>query len=314
MDAAAIQQVRSFNRVVAESIGALDDRFLGRGRPIGESRLLWEIGQEGVDIRDLRRRLDLDSGYVSRVLHSLARQGLVRVCVSSGDARVRRAQLTTRGVAERKELDRRSDALAAGILDSLNEAQRTALVAAMRDVERLLGTAMVRIAVEDPASPDARWCLEQYFAELDTRFSTGFDPARGLPADAHELTPPAGAFMIARVRGRAVGCGALKLHGREPAELRRMWVDQSARGMGLGARLLRELEHYAHASGAAVVRLETNRALREAIALYRRSGYVEVDRFSDEPYAHHWFEKRLTAPYAKTRRARGRSAATRAVE
>jgi ribosomal protein S18 acetylase RimI-like enzyme len=90
-----------------------------------------------------------------------------------------------------------------------------------------------------------------------------------------------------------VGCGALKFHGGEPAELKRMWVSPEARGLGLGGRLLRCLESAAADAGATVVRLETNGSLSEAIALYRKAGYSEVDAFNDEPYAHHWFEKRL---------------------
>ncbi|HJZ70747.1 MAG TPA: GNAT family N-acetyltransferase [Vicinamibacterales bacterium] len=152
---------------------------------------------------------------------------------------------------------------------------------------------IVQVAVEDPTTADATWCLGQYFAELDARFEAGFDPALSITADAHELTPPAGALLIARLRGEPVGCGAVKFHGDAPAELKRMWIAPAARGLGLGRRLLRELEEYARASGATIVRLETNRALREAIALYRRSGYVEVEPFNAEPYAHHWFEKRL---------------------
>jgi GNAT superfamily N-acetyltransferase len=147
--------------------------------------------------------------------------------------------------------------------------------------------------VEDPNTTDARWCFEQYFAELDTRFDAGFNPALTISADAHELTRPAGLLTIPRLRDRPVGCGALKFHGRAPAELKRMWIARDARGFGLGARLLHELERHAREAGARVLRLETNRALREAIALYRRSGYVEVNRFNDEAYAHHWFEKTL---------------------
>jgi DNA-binding MarR family transcriptional regulator/N-acetylglutamate synthase-like GNAT family acetyltransferase len=293
MSAAPIEQIRRFNRTVAEGIGALDDRFLGRGRPIGESRLLWEIGPAGAEIRALRARLGLDSGYVSRVLRSLERQGLVRVGAGGGDARVRRARLTAKGAAERRELDRRSDALAKRLLQPLSERQQAELAKAMATVERLLQASMVRIAVEDPLTADARWCVEQYFAELDSRFDDGFDPRLSLPAERKELTPPAGVLLIARRRGQPVGCGALKFHERAPAELKRMWIAPAARGVGLGARLLRELEEHARAAGVRVVRLETNRALREAIALYRRSGYTEVQRFNDEPYAHHWFEKRL---------------------
>jgi GNAT superfamily N-acetyltransferase len=90
-----------------------------------------------------------------------------------------------------------------------------------------------------------------------------------------------------------IGCGALKFHQRRPAELKRMWIVPAARGLGVGRRLLVELERTAREAGAVVLRLETNRALSEAIALYKRSGYVEVKPFNNEPYAHHWFEKTL---------------------
>jgi GNAT superfamily N-acetyltransferase len=201
--------------------------------------------------------------------------------------------LTAAGRAERAELDRRSDAVARGFLEPLAPGQRARLLGAMTEVERLLEASLVAIAPEDPASAAARWCFERYFAELDGRFDAGFDPARSLSADAVELTPPAGLLLLARRRGRTVGCGALKLHGRGPAELKRMWVDPSVRGLGVGRRLLTELETRARAAGARLLRLETNRSLAEAIALYRASGFVEVPAFNREPYAHHWFEKKL---------------------
>jgi len=95
------------------------------------------------------------------------------------------------------------------------------------------------------------------------------------------------------LRGEPVGCGALKFHGDQPAELKRMWVAESTRGLGIGRRLLDELERHAADGGARVIRLETNRSLTEAISLYRSAGYREVAAFNDEPYAHHWFEKQL---------------------
>jgi len=163
----------------------------------------------------------------------------------------------------------------------------------MTEVGRLVQASMVHIQIEDPATPDARWCFEQYFAELNQRFENGFNPALSISADAQELTQPAGILLIARLGDRPVGCGALKLHPNAPAELKRMWIAPDARGIGLGRRLLEELERFAREAGADVIRLETNKALSEAILLYRRFGYVEVDAFNDEPYAHHWFEKRL---------------------
>jgi DNA-binding MarR family transcriptional regulator/GNAT superfamily N-acetyltransferase len=289
-----IVRIRAFNRTVAERIGALSDGFLGRGRPMGESRTLWEIGPAGAEVRELRARLGLDSGYTSRVLRSLERQGLITVDASPQDRRVRLAKLTRRGRAERAELDRRSDAVASSFLEPLNDDQRTKLLAAMSDVERLLRASMVVLRVEDPVTRDARWCMEQYFAELNARFEMGFDPSRSIPADAHELVPPAGALLIARLRGQPVGCGALKFHPGAAAELKRMWVAPEARGVGLGRRILRELENLARDSHAPAVRLETNRTLQEAVHLYRTSGYQEVAAFNDEPYAHHWFEKDLS--------------------
>jgi GNAT superfamily N-acetyltransferase len=159
--------------------------------------------------------------------------------------------------------------------------------------QRLYSANQLAIAIEDPVSPDARWCIEQYFAELNARFETGFDPALSISADAQELTPPAGILLIARMQGRPVGCGALKFHQGAPAELKRMWVAPEARGLGLGRQLLQGLERHARDAGVQTLRLETNRALREAQALYRGSGYREVAAFNAEPYAHHWFEKNL---------------------
>lgn len=288
-----IPSVRRFNRTVTQRVGALSDQFLARGRPLGQARLLWEIGPEGRDVRELRSALDLDSGYVSRLLRSLEEAGLVRVEAKDSDRRVRVARLTRAGKAERGVLDRRSDQFAASLLEPLNDSQRTRLVRAMDEVERLLTAGMVTVEVVDPTHPHARYCLQEYFRELDRRFDVGFDPAQSIPADADELRPPDGLMLVATLRTDPVGCGALKLPAHQPAELKRMWVAESARGLGLGRRLLTELETHAADHGARRIRLETNRALGEAIALYRSAGYREVEAFNDEPYAHHWFEKDL---------------------
>jgi DNA-binding MarR family transcriptional regulator/GNAT superfamily N-acetyltransferase len=289
-----VEQVRSFNRIMTERIGVLNDHYLGRNHPLGEARLIWEIGEQGATVRALRRRLGLDSAYVSRLLRSLEGQGLVSVVPSGTDGRVRQVFLTSAGLRERAELDRRADAFAHSLLEPLSEKERARLAAAMAQVERLLIASMVQIGVADPTSADARWCFEQYFAELGERFEAGFDPARSISASAHELTPPGGLLLIARLREEPVGCGALKLHDDAPAEIKRMWVSKRARGLALGRRLLLELERHARDLGVTVLHLETNRTLNEAIHLYRESGYQEVAPFNDEPYAHHWFEKRLS--------------------
>jgi DNA-binding MarR family transcriptional regulator/GNAT superfamily N-acetyltransferase len=288
-----VRQVRTFNRIVTQRVGALNDSFLGRGRPLGEARVLWEIGTEGCEVRSLRSRLGLDSGYASRLLRALEAEGLVEVEPGPADRRVRVARLTPAGVSERALLDRRSDDLAGSILAALDSDQRDEIVAAMRTVQRLLVAGAIDIRTVDPADSDARRCIRAYFAELDRRSGSGFDPAAGISAEPHELLPPAGRFLIAYLRGEPVGCGAVKHHPGAPSEIKRMWVAESARGLGIARRLLDELERWAIRSGASAARLETNRALVEAIALYRSTGYVEVPPFNDEPFAHHWFEKQL---------------------
>lgn len=152
---------------------------------------------------------------------------------------------------------------------------------------------VVEIRAVDPTHPDATRCVRSYFAELDSRSESGFDPAAGISAEPHELRPPAGHMLVVYRGSEPIGCGAVKHHEDAPSEIKRMWVAETARGLGIGRGLLAELEACAVRSGTRTVRLETNRALIEAIAMYRSAGYVEVTAFNDEPFAHHWFEKTL---------------------
>jgi DNA-binding MarR family transcriptional regulator/GNAT superfamily N-acetyltransferase len=287
-----VAQLRSFNRTVTQRVGALDSHFLGRARSLGASRLLFEIGPTGCDVRQLRARLDLDSGYMSRLLRGLERERMIRTAPSARDARVREVTLTRAGRRELAVLNRLSDQVARSVLDALSEPQRAALVTAMGSVERLFTASAVRLQVVDPRTRAARTCLESYFAELAVRFDAGFDPTRGIPATVDELTPPRGYFVLATLRGEPAGCGALKCH-RAFGEVKRMWVAPPSRGLGIGRRILERLEALARRRRIPLLRLETNRSLTEAQALYRASGYREVKAFNDEPYAHHWFEKRL---------------------
>jgi len=291
---AAINTVRAFNRTVTSRIGALQDHYLGSDRSLGSSRVLWEVPADGVDVRAIRERLELDSGYLSRLLRSLEREGLVTVVGSAGDSRVRTVLPTAVGRAERAELGRRSDELAASVLAPLSDGQRNRLVDAMDTVMRLLEAGLVQVEPADAASDDARRCLAAYYAELARRFPQGFDPGRSLHPDTHEYAEPTGLFVLARLHDRAIGCGAVLFHDDAPAYVKRMWVDDAVRGMGVGRRILAALEQAARDHGAASVTLETNASLTEAIAMYRASGYVEVDAFNDEFYADHWFEKPLT--------------------
>jgi DNA-binding MarR family transcriptional regulator len=206
---ARVRRVRSFNRRVTQRVGALQDDYLSRRRSLGASRVLWEIEPAGTDVRTVRARLHVDSGYLSRLLRTLEAEGLVRVRTSSEDQRVRVVRLTAAGRAERAELDRLSDDLAGSLLEALDEPHRDRLVEAMATVERLLTVGLVEIGDEDPTSNDAQHCLGAYFRELDERFEGGFDAGRSIPADASDLVEPAGLLLVARLDGRPVGAGAV---------------------------------------------------------------------------------------------------------
>jgi DNA-binding MarR family transcriptional regulator/GNAT superfamily N-acetyltransferase len=293
MTAEMVAQVRRFNRTVTQRIGVLNENFLASDRSLGQNRLLWEIGVDGCDIRSLRERLDLDSGYVSRLLRALESGGYVVVEPSPTDGRIRIARLTSAGRRELARLDQRSDEAAAAILRPLNDRQRAKLITAMADVERLLIASTVEVRECDPRHRDARLCLQTYYDELAVRFLDGYDPAVSPVADA-EMTSPAGLLLVASLHGEPVGCGALIFYPDAVGLVKRMWVAPLVRGLGLGRRLLHELEDRARAHGVRLMRLETKDVLTEAIGMYRTSGYREVDPFNDEPYADHWFEKRLS--------------------
>ena len=258
------------------------------------SRLLWEIGTEGAEVVMLRARLGVDSGQMSRMLRALETDGLVTVTASEADGRVRVARLTEKGLKERAVVDERSDELAASMLEPLDDEQRTRLVTAMRTVERLIATSLVELRQVDPDSTDAQRCLRAYVAELIRRApERGFDPSQGATAKPHEVRPPNGAFVVAYLRGEPVGCGAVKHHPGGVSDIKRMWVAESARGLGLGRRLLEHLEGIVRDHGSTTARLETGDVLEEAIALYRSAGYVEVPPYNDEAYADRWFAKEL---------------------
>ena len=293
MDESQLQSVRRFNRLVTQRVGALEVDYLRRGRPLAEARLLFEIGADGAEVRALRSKLGLDSGYLSRLLQSLKAQELIAIAKGEEDGRRRRVSLTRKGSAERAAYDRLSDNLAASMLDPLDGSQQTRLLAAMREVERLIRAASVKVAAESPNTADARLCLSTYFSELAARFETGFDAGANDSARVEDMTPPSGLFVIARLDGDAVGCGGFKRVDKATGEIKRVWTAPTARGLGVARRMLRALEAAAREAGVKTLRLDTNRALTEAHALYRSEGYREIARFNDNSYAHHWFEKRL---------------------
>ncbi|MGW4540312.1 GNAT family N-acetyltransferase [Streptomyces chartreusis] len=281
---------RRFNRYFTRRIGVLDDHYLGQDRPLGEARLLFEIG-DGMSLRELRSRLGLDAGYLSRMAKALQAQGMVTLSAHPEDSRLRMIEPTAAGRVEVKEQNRRANLVAAGLLDGLSEPQRAELAGALATAQRLLRLASITVALVDGAAPDARACLDGYAADIDERFPEGFD--KDDLVAPQEVSGDAGAFFVAYEEDRPVGCGALRRLEPGVGEIRHVWVHPAARRLGLARRLLDALEQEAVARHLTVVRLDTHAALTEAQAMYRACGYTAIPAYDDNVYASHWFEKRL---------------------
>lgn len=284
----AVATLRRFSRTYTQRIGVLEESFLGTGRPLGVSRLLFEIGaaEGGIGVGDLRDRLDLDAGYLSRLLRRLEDDGLVRVVPDPSDGRRRVVRATAAGREAFDDLEQRSADLAERLVAPLTERQRARLTDALATADLLVRAATVRLRPIDPTAPAAQEAVRRYVAELDARFPGGFAPG----ADAGE---PGAVYVVATSDGRPVAYGGVRRAGEETAEIKRMWVDDAWRGAGLGSRMLRHLEELARQQGHRRVVLDTHRSLTEAIALYERSGYAPIERYNDNPYAQAFFAKEL---------------------
>ena len=152
----------------------------------------------------------------------------------------------------------------------------------------------IELRVVDPTSDAAVWAMQQYFDELDERFEQGFDPGDALTSGLESMAPPTGSFVLATDGTATVGCGGVQTIGYGIGEVKRMWVSHDARRRGLGKALLQRLEEECRRLGHHTVRLDTNSQLPQAVAMYRNADYVEIERYNDNPYPDHFFEKRLT--------------------
>lgn len=286
-----VSRVRRFNRAVTSAVGALDSSFLGRGRPLGAARVLNAIGQGRSDVGEVRDYLGLDSGLMSRLLRSLEDEGLIETQAHEDDARRRVASLTRAGKREFAAYEALSNTQAESFL--ARNAQAEALLAAMDLIASALTRDRIALAEMDPRSDEARYCLREYYAELGRRFRQGFDVSLSRDPDAKDMRRPRGSFIVAISDTLPVGCVGLKGTDYGYAEIKRLWVAPSARGLGLGKRLMDAAEDAARALGIALLRLDTNSALPEAGQLYRTTGWREIPRFNDDPYPDLFFEKRL---------------------
>jgi DNA-binding MarR family transcriptional regulator/N-acetylglutamate synthase-like GNAT family acetyltransferase len=289
----ATATLRHFNRTYTQRIGLLEESFLGMGMPLAAARLVFEIGRTGTTVRELRDRLGLDSGYLSRLLRTLQDRGLVMVEPDPDDLRRRRVALTPKGRSIYRRLDDRSERLAEGILQPLSERQQDRLMDALATADLLVRVATIQLRRVDPRSALAMRAVDAYFAELNGRFPGGFAAAAARAADATAVADGAAVFVVASSEGLPVGCGGIHQLTATTGEIKRMWVHPAWRGAGLGSRLLRHLEAVAVELGYQTVRLDTNGTLTDAIALYERAGYRRIARYNDNPYAQVWLEKNL---------------------
>lgn len=291
--------VRRFNRTYTQRIGALQESFLGLGLPLGQARVVHEVGADprGARVLDLRARLGLDSGHLARLLRSLEERGLAEVLPDPDDRRRRVVTLTATGAALRARLEERSEQLAARLLAPLTPRQRERLDSALATADLLVRAATVELVAADPGSGPARVAVRRYLDELDARFPGGFDVAAAQAEDAAappaSATHPPGRFVLALSDGEPVACGGVRTIAPGVAEVKRMWVDPDWRGAGLGARVLRHLEELARDTGHRIVRLDTHGSLGEAVAMYERAGYHRIERYNDNPHAQVIFERRL---------------------
>jgi DNA-binding MarR family transcriptional regulator len=277
-----VASLRRFNRTWSQRVGVLEESYLGTGRPFAASRLLFEVGERGAGVGALRDRLGLDSGYLSRLLRRLEADGSVVVRPSSDDARRREVVLTDGGRAEWAELERRAEQLASDLANRLTARQQERLDAALREAELLIRVATVELTEVPIGSAVARAAVARFFAELTQRF--GFQP--GAPDTE-------GRFFVATSDGEPVACGGVRTVSDGRAEIKRLWVDPTWRGSGLGSRMLRRLEAEAAASGHDEVVLDTKAGLTEAIAMYGRFGYRPIERYNDNAEAELFFAKTL---------------------
>lgn len=286
-----VSRVRRFNRAVTSEVGALDTSFLGRGRPLGAARVLNSIGQGQTDVAVIRDDLGLDSGLMSRLLRSLEEEGLVETVPNAQDARRRIARLTEFGRSEFDAYEALSNGRAEAFLARHSHPEK--LLQAMDIVASSLGRERVTVEEQDPRQDAATYCLREYYKELARRFDKGFDVTRSRDPDVRDMIRPRGVFLVAMSDGLPIGCVGLKGSGGEIAEIKRLWVAPSARGLGLARRLMEAAENVARELSINVLRLDTNSALPEALQLYQKTGWNEIDRFNDDPYPDAFFEKQL---------------------
>jgi len=290
-----VSAIREFNRFYTARLGLLCRRHLDGEFSLTEARTLYEIGSTPrMTASDLRHRLELDAGYISRLLGALTRRKLIRQLSSTRDGRARLLTLTPVGRRKVARLNEQSARQIRQLLSSLNESERNTLVRSLTTVRSLLRDDRHKaIRIERLAEPndDALRLLHEYYEAVHVVQRDTPEAVRRLMADASS------GFWIAYLDGTRAGCVVLRQLGSIPhaGECKRLYVRPEARGRGIAEYLMDALETFARDQRLRWIYLDSYDDLKAAIALYRKRGYVECERYNDNPQATVFLRKRLSA-------------------
>jgi DNA-binding MarR family transcriptional regulator/GNAT superfamily N-acetyltransferase len=298
-----VAAVRAFNRFYTARIGVLRDGLLRTSHSLTEARVLYELGQREVtEVADLRRELDIDAGFLSRLLARLQTNGLVARERSSDDARRQRVRLTDEGRAAFAELDRRSADEIGAVLRALSEDDQTRLVASMDAVRDVLTQAppSTGFVLRAPRPGDLGWIVQRHGALYAQQY--GWDEsfealvARIVADYAEHHDPRRETAWIAEVDGEPAGCVLCTRREDDVAQLRLLLVEPRARGRGIGARLIEECLRFAQRAGYDRITLWTNDVLHEARRLYERAGFELVESAPHHAFGHDLVEQTWARP------------------
>jgi DNA-binding MarR family transcriptional regulator/GNAT superfamily N-acetyltransferase len=299
----AVAELRAFNRFYTGQLGMLGPRFLATPHTLAEARVLFELAQsEQVEVADLRARMRIDAGHLSRLLSRLERRGLVARERSASDGRRQLARLTEEGRKDFAVLDRRSAEDTAARLAGLDPAERSRLVAALADVRRLLRPAeeLRRVVVRAPAAGDLGWIVQRHGELYREEYGWNADfealVARIVAEYAERHDPAREAAWIAEVDGAPGGCVLCVRQDDAVARLRLLLVEPRARGLGLGERLVGECIAFARAAGYRELTLWTNDTLVHARRIYERTGFALVDEEPHHSFGHDLVGQTWTLP------------------
>jgi DNA-binding MarR family transcriptional regulator/N-acetylglutamate synthase-like GNAT family acetyltransferase len=296
-DTGQIEAVRAFNRFYTARVGALRDGLLATAHPLPEARVLFELGRRGtIDAADLRRILDLDGGYLSRLLARLEEKGLVARERSPDDGRRQRLALTDAGRTAYETLDERSAAEIGALLDGLDDTGRARLLGAMDTVREILEGAPrpAPFVLRPPKPGEYGWVVQRHgalYAEHGWDASFEALVARVVADFVEHRDPARESAWIAEVAGRPVGSIFCVRNDDDTAQLRLLLVDPAARCMGIGEALVDECVRFARTAGYARLRLWTNSTLAAARRIYRRAGFELVSEATSPRFGQDFTEQ-----------------------